>query len=347
MPQVLALTQPDQFERYADFGAQVYQGNPCWAPPHREHLLDELHRRVPQAEYSDIQPFWIERDGAVAAVATAVIDRLYNEHWNEQVGHILLFEALPRRDEEAAELLRAVCGWFRDRGCRAARLGYLPGWQLPLTIDACDQVPTCFHGFNPPYYHNYVKNAGFYTERGCVEYRTQFTIELAAGYHDIVRRARHAGVLFRPWDFSRLESETTLFTTLTNDTFAGHWGMPPFPEPVLSTLTIGLRDALVPEFCWFAEVAGEPAGFVYSLPDLNQPEGGHGVLLIIGVREAYRGRGVNLGLAASSYLAMIDRGYRSASYTIVLDDNWPSRRTAEKLGCRIERNFVIYRRDLR
>jgi hypothetical protein len=43
---------------------------------------------------------------------------------------------------------------------------------------------------------------------------------------------------------------------------------------------------------------------------------------------------------------MIERGYRSASYTVVLDDNRPSRRTAEKLGGRVTRNYVTYRRDL-
>jgi len=43
---------------------------------------------------------------------------------------------------------------------------------------------------------------------------------------------------------------------------------------------------------------------------------------------------------------MIEQGYCSASYTVVLDDNWPSRRTAEKLGARAARNFVVYRRNL-
>jgi hypothetical protein len=52
-------------------------------------------------------------------------------------------------------------------------------------------------------------------------------------------------------------------------------------------------------------------------------------------------------MAARSYLNMSARGYRSASYTVVLDDNWPSRRTAEKLGARVTRNFNIYRRELK
>ncbi|HEU0253913.1 MAG TPA: GNAT family N-acetyltransferase, partial [Pyrinomonadaceae bacterium] len=72
----------------------------------------------------------------------------------------------------------------------------------------------------------------------------------------------------------------------------------------------------------------------------------HGVLLIIGVKKDHRGRGINLALAAKSYLAMIDRGYKTASYTVVLDDNWPSRRTAEKLGGQVTRNFNLYRKNL-
>jgi hypothetical protein len=42
---------------------------------------------------------------------------------------------------------------------------------------------------------------------------------------------------------------------------------------------------------------------------------------------------------------MIGRGYKTASYTVVLDDNWPSRRTAEKLGARVTRNFNVYRKE--
>ena len=43
---------------------------------------------------------------------------------------------------------------------------------------------------------------------------------------------------------------------------------------------------------------------------------------------------------------MIERGYKSASFTVVLDGNWPSRRTTEQLGARVARNFAIYRREL-
>ncbi len=61
------------------------------------------------------------------------------------------------------------------------------------------------------------------------------------------------------------------------------------------------------------------------------------------IKREFRGRGINLALAAHSYLSMIARGYKTASYTVVLDDNWPSRRTAEKLGASTRTNALRIR----
>jgi GNAT superfamily N-acetyltransferase len=205
------------------------------------------------------------------------------------------------------------------------------------------------------------------TEQGVVQYQIQFTPELAGRYREMVVRATDSGVSLRSWDLDHLEDENEAFTDLCNETFGAHWGFMPLPTAVMRGLTVELRDFLVADFTAFAEVKGQMVGFVYALPDLNQALHGmrgkaleenlpefqqrfedidHGVLLIIGVKQAYRGRGINLALAARSYLAMIDRGYKTGSYTVVLDDNWRSRRTAEKLGARVTRNFNIYRKEL-
>jgi len=56
---------------------------------------------------------------------------------------------------------------------------------------------------------------------------------------------------------------------------------------------------------------------------------------------------LNLAMAAHGYLELVRRGARFLSYTLVLDDNWPSRRTAEKLGAAVCASYLAYRRDLR
>lgn len=363
---VRQLSTAEELRRYVDFAQEVYRDNPHWVPPDARHLTEMLAGRAGFGTRSQIQALLVEEGDRVLATVAAVRDEAYNRHWGEQMGHLLFFEALPDEDEAVGALLGAACDWLRGRGCHAARLSMLPGMQLPLTIDAYDSVPTVFHTFNPPYYHNYVKNGGFMTEHGVVQYQVRFTPELAARYREMVESAARSGVSLRSWDFDRLEEETETFTALGNETFSAHWGFMPLPSAVMRDLTVGIKDLLVADFTAFAESGGEAVGFVYSLPDLHQAlhpmrgknveenpaefrqrlaEIDHGVLLIIGVRESQRGRGVNLALAAKSYLAMIERGYKTASYTVVLDDNWPSRRTAEKLGARVTRNFNVYRKD--
>jgi hypothetical protein len=364
---VRTLSSTEELQRYVEFGHDVYRDLPQWVPPDSEHLVALLSGNGGFGPDSQVQAFWVEEGERVLATVTAVTDVRYNRRWNERLGHLLFFEALPDHNQAVETLMRAANDWFRARDCQAVRMSMMPGMQLPITIDAYDDVPTVFHTYNPPYYHSYIKNVGFRTECGAVQYQIAFTPELAARYQTMVGRAEQSGVSLRSWDFDRMEAENETFTTLANETFENHFGFMPLPLEVMGGFTVGLKDLLVADFTLFAEAEGTTVGFVYSLPDLNQVfhrmKGkvieenfdqfqqllqtiDHGVLLIIGVKTSQRGRGVNLALAARSYLAMIERGYKTASYTVVMDDNWPSRRTAEKLGARVTRNFNVYRKEL-
>lgn len=339
------LTGGDQYGRHAAFLQEVYRGNPYWRAGDPAHTAAMMSNHSPFAKHSTAQAFWVRDDDRILATATALFDEGFNRHWKQDAGHIHFFEALPGADEEAKLVLNAACQWLSDRGSCYARLGFLYAWQIGLTIDAYDEAPTAFHTYNPPYYHGFVKNAGFHTERGLVEYRVRFNEDLADRYRSMVQSAQ---ARLRPMDPARVLEDTGEFCKLYNEAFAEHWGAPQFTTEEAAGLTLGLAELLEPNFVWFAEDRGETVGFVYSLPDLNQlPEVRHGILLAIGVRKSHRGRSINLALAASSYLEMMKKGYESASYTVVLDDNYASRRTAEKLGCRAARNFVVYQKLLR
>lgn len=364
--QVKRFSTPEDLERFIDFEDEVYRHNLYWVPPNKHHLLKLLSGNAGFGPQSEIQAFVVLRDGRILARVAALYDEAYYLHWEERLGHLVFFEALPDQMQAVDVLMRNACAWLRERGCIAARLSMLPAVQLPLTIDAYDAVPTCFNRFNPPYYHSYIKNSRFVTERGIVEYEVEFSTELERRYRQMIQRANDAGIVIRSWDFDRLEEEGKAFAALANETFSAHWAFMPLPDAVMRAFYVDFKDFLIPEFLVFAEVEGERVGFVYSLPDLNQAlhplrdkvleenfpefqrrfqEIDRGALLIIGVKKEFRGRGINLAMGAHSYLGMIARGYKTASYT-VLDDNWPSRGTMEKLGGKVIRNFVVYRKEL-
>jgi len=102
---------------------------------------------------------------------------------------------------------------------------------------------------------------------------------------------------------------------------------------------------------------GEPLGVLWAVPDtsfLAQLAPGRALhdiervnFLGLGVRTAARGQGLNLAMPAHAYVELARHGATHVSYTIVLDDNWPSRRTAEKLGAEVCASYLVYRRNLR
>jgi hypothetical protein len=124
---VQALHSAEEFNRYANFGHQVYRENPYWVPPDVHHLTDLLGGQKAAGPHWQVQPFWVESGGRILATLTAVVDDLYNGHWRERMGHLLFFEALPDCDAALAALFGAACDWLRAQGCEAARASFLYG----------------------------------------------------------------------------------------------------------------------------------------------------------------------------------------------------------------------------
>jgi hypothetical protein len=267
-----------------------------------------------------------------------------------------MFEALPDTRDATRRLLDEACDWLAGRGAEAIRLGF-GVLELPFVIDDYTSLPPIVMRQNPAYYHALLKDAGFETEQGFVDYRIAVGPELIARWEsalEAVRRARYEIVPLRDVPAGR---RAPLLADLLNDTFARHWGYTPTSAAeqevllqlfaatgFLDTTVIAYRDGeavgectIVPETSALAALA--PGRTLADEEKVN--------FLGIGVRAAARGHGVNLAMAAYGFLELVRRGARQLSYTLVLDHNWPSRRTAEKLGATVCANYVCYRRRLR
>jgi len=364
---IYSCQNESDWERYIRFAETVYKDNPYWVPTEDSHFMSFFKGETPFNADSQWQAFWVEAGGEIVATLTAFVQKAYNDHWHEKTGHLLFFEALPNRPDEVRSLFETAIDWLRSAGCDLARCSFFYGLEFPLSLDAYDQVPSLFHRYNPPYYHAYLKDSGFYSDRGAIEYRFELTSELGERYRRITEETRAAGVTTRYWNLDDLEAENERFGALVKTSFSRHWGCPPNGPRELRDLTVGMKDFIIPELTGFAEVDGQIAGCVFGLPDLNQvghalrhatappteSEIGalfekidHGFLLIIGVDSTFRGKRISSALGASLFSGMIEKGFKTAGYTIVLDENWASRRTAARLGGYPERNYLIYEKKL-
>ncbi len=336
------------------FQLKVYEYRSARWPAMVPVQLPMLMGDGPFAAGRKIRPFAARVDGELVARAVAIIDGHYQHHWKETLGHLVMFEALPGTRDAVKLMMDAAAGWMKANGATAARAGF-GLLEFPFAIDDYGTLPPDFARQNPAYYHALLKEAGFETERGWVDYKIEVTPELVARYESALEAGRRGGFEIVPLKDVPAARRIRDFEHTWNTAFARHWGATPFSTDELGFLFDLFAIAGALETTVIAYRDGQPVGVLMVAPP--SPEGailkpGRTLadneklnILGIGVLENARGRGVNLAMASYSYLHLIRQGSKFLSYTLVLDDNWPSRRTAEKLGATVCANYVTYRRN--
>jgi len=358
---VEAISTREAFEKFAALPYEIYGRCDAWWPPDIQSEVELISGRSPIAAYLDLRPMWAWRDGRPVARVSAVVNHRYNQQWNEKLGQLIHFDALPGETAAVTALLTEAGDWLKQRGMTAARSGFAAFLDYPYTIDNYHGLPSFLLRGNPDYYHCYFKNAGFETEKGFADYTAELTPEIQRRYASMVIAAERSGFLVQSWREYGFLAAVDAWTDVTNAAFARHWGWNPITRQEVRPMLSSLAQTQVADLSTVASVDGHAVGAVFSVPDLSPtlaqvrpgvklaPERGggtRGALINIGVLEGWRGRGVNLAMAARSFLTMAALGMRYAGYTLVLDDNWASRGTARKLGASITANFVVYRRQL-
>ena len=324
----------------------------------RDLQVPMLTGESPFAKEREICPFVARQAGEIVARGVAVVDPVYNRHWNDRLGHLAWFEAMPEAEEAARLLVDQACAWLADRGMHAARTGFCIGLlDLPLAMDEYETLPPGILRQNPPYYHRMLKRIGFEVEKGFVDYKLQVTPELQASWASSLEGARNAGFEIVPLGELDPAQRVNDLTNTWSDTFKTHWGWVPLKDEELALLLDENADTSILDTSCMAYLDGEAAGFLWNpsedpdeailLPGRTLDDSEKLNALSIGVRERARGRGLNYAMAGFSYLELASRGWTHLSYTLVLDDNWSSRRTGEGLGAKVCANYLAYRRNLR
>jgi hypothetical protein len=342
-----------EFVRFHD---RVYEYRAARWPAAFRRQLHILMGAPPYGEDREIKPFLAREGGAIVARAAAIIDQPYLAHWKEPLGHIMMFEALPNSGDAVKSMLDAACEWLRSRKMEAARAGATGVGDSPFAIDEYEMLPPSIVRQNPGYYHSLLKDAGFETEKGWVDYKIEVTPALIARYQSALEAARRGGFVIAPLKNLDDDLRVQHFTKVWNDAFKHHWGMAPRREAEVAAMFRNFAFGNGLETSVIAYRGDEPVGVLVALRPSTESvilAPGRAVRemeklnwLGIGVHESARGCGVNLATASFAYLELIRLGAKYLSYTLVLDDNWASRRTAEKLGAKVCASYVTYRREL-
>ena len=360
---------------------RLYKDDPNWVPPLKREALGLL---MPEKNgwfsHAKAQLFLAEEAGRVVGRISAHIDTLAltmpaSQGFGPGTGQWGLMEA--ERQDVFQALLGKAETWLREQGMTRA-LGPISMsiWEEPgLLVDGYDHPPTIMMGHAKREYRGWIEAAGYVPVRRLLTY----DVDITNAFPRLVQRIIKSGeanprIRIREVDKTRFEDEAAIILHILNDAWADNWGFVPLTEPEIVDIGVKLKPIVFNDLIRIAEVDGKPVAFMITLPDMNEalrPLGGSlfpfgWAKLLLWLRRP-RVRTVRVPLMgvvkelqssrlASQLAFMMIEYIRRASVEHygasrgeigwILEDNQGMRSIAEAIGCRINKQYLIYERDL-
>ena len=257
---------------FVDFAWEVYRDDPAWVPP----LKSEVHalldpKQNPWFGHGRAALFLATRDGHVVGRISAQVDDLVQVHMEPGLGQWGLFEALD--DEAAAALIAQAETWLRSQGMTKA-LGpiSISIWDEPgLLIDGFDQPPMVMMGHHRPAYRGWIEAAGYSKAKDLYTYELDIRIDMVPVIDRLIKAGeRNPRIRIREVDKSSFDSEAAIILNLLNDAWSDNWGFVPLTEAEIAYAGKKLKPIIYEDLVRIAEVDGEPAAFMITLPNINE-----------------------------------------------------------------------------
>jgi len=373
-----------ELETLITFPWTLYKDDPCWVPPllsMQRHKFDR--HKNPTWQHLEGKYFIAWRGNQPVGTIAAFINHRHNEFHGEKLGFFGAFEVYD--DQEVAHaLLTTAADYVRAKGATALRgpATFSTNEECGVLIEGFDDPPLVLYPYNPPYYARLIEAAGFGKVMDISSY--YFTLEAAQVSEKVQKMLRvvrknneRRGIVVRPPDQRRLKQEFAILKDIYNQAWEKNWGFVPFSDAELDDLVANLGTFYDQRIAVFAEVKGQPAGFLLGLPDMNQilriayPRPGKPELLtklqllwhwkirpkinriripLMGVRAEFRGIGVEAAMFADLYERALtfapQAGWEAADGGWVLETNEPMHRLCEMFNGVVYKRFRFYERAL-
>lgn len=338
--------------------------HPCWTPviPGQEAALFDAARNA-ALRATESARWCVVQDGHPIARIAA-----FAPHALPAAGYIGFFEA-PNDLPLARTLFSVAEDWLARRQRRSifGPITINPRDQIGLLVEGFDEPATLLTPYNPPYYAELFKGAGYHPAVGLRSYAWRPDMTDRRGMLRVGERIAARGtVAIRMIDPRHLEDEARLIARLLNRVFAHVWGYPPVTDAEALDLARDLRAIVDPQLCLIAMYGGETVGVALTIPDANWlirringrlfPFGWLTALrlrrriprarfMALGVLPG-RATGTAIQLMLATHRALLARGYRYAELSQVFDDNHPMRRLLERMGCPTIKRYAVFERSL-
>lgn len=371
--EILAADEGKTFADFIDIPYKVQAKNKFWAPPLRIQQKEMLNTKEhPFFDHSELKLFVAYSDGCAVGRIAAINDNKHNKIHAETTTHFGFFECIDGK-AIANALFAQVEKTARSWGHNIVRgpFNHSVNEEIGLQIDAFDTPNFIMIPGNPSYYDTLVTGAGY---KKCMDL---FCYMLNAGQMSkrLLTTApqieKRLNITIRKMSKKTLEEDALKIWDVYNKAWEKNWFWLPASKKEFAHLVKNLEPIADFDLLYLAEnQQGELVGFTIAVPNLNEaiikirngrlfPFGLLKLLwhsrpgairsirvMIMGVLEQYRGRGIDVVLYHHQYRAALAKGYQTAEMSQILESNTMMNRAAKLMGGKRYKTHRIYEKSI-
>jgi len=363
----------DRFIRVQWYIHREHHPNGHWVPPLLMDRRDYLNEsKNPFFEHATCS-FWIAVVGGrdVGRIA-AVHDVDWEKHHGDKSGYFGMFDC-PDDPEVAAALLDAACDWLKERGLDSVigPLDLSTNYMAGVLVEGFDSDPGMQMPYNPPYYPTLIEGHGLSKVKDLWQWYLSTSTPIPERVARISQKLRQRNkVVVRAMDLGKWDDEVARVIEIYNDAWEKNWGFVPVAEKEFRHIATDLKMVVRPELALMAEVDGEPVAFSITIMNINpilkkvdgklfpfglfrllwdlkvRPKVHDCRLIVLGIKEGYRRRGIDSILFVETHKAAASLGWDGGEIGWTLEDNDMVNRAIESMRGEKIKNYRVYGKDL-
>ena len=351
----------EELEKFILLERELLEEYPNFVPKINDDVRYELSGESPFFKEIEHTMFIASEGSEDVARCAALINHKYQKAKKEAVGFIGYFAAAPDKGPLVKKMFQQAEAWLKERGVRRIIAPYNGSYFLGMTFRtaAFDEKSVFPMEWHPPYYKEYMKEAGYRPSYPFWSFSVDFSSE---NYQATLQQVKENNTtLVRPLNKNNWKEELEIHRRILNESFKDEWEHHPLSSEEFFSFFNPLKEFLDPKQLLIAEINGEPVGACLGFPDLNDQwkkfNGSIGSLeeikdafnnysraglILIAVTPEAQGNGVGKSLATTLFQRYQEQGLKEAAYHIVNEVNVKSRNFAVTLCCEGRKLYHSY-----
>jgi len=271
--EVIDLLNKKDLNRFISLPWSIYKNDPKWVPPLKMAVKDVLNiKKHPFYETATVKAFIATKDGSDVGRILGVNNKAFNKYQNTRIGYFGFYETI--NDQEVSNaLIDAAKNYAKEFGHTELQGPMNPGtnYECGLLVNGFEDEPQVMMTYNPKYYETLLDNYGFKKSMDLLAYNINADFQMPKIIMDIATRTeKKESISFRNLNLKKWNEELDIMFDIYNSAWEKNWGFVPMTREEFLHTAKDLKSIVNPEFVQIAEVKGKAAGFILTLPDLNQ-----------------------------------------------------------------------------